>query len=249
MNIFGIGKQKETKKIPILKKVTELTAEERAEIEDQAKAGIPAREIADGLNLNVETIYNYRRILNNQAKDAGNNTTKDILAQKLQDREILKADYELEKLRMDLEQKKQTMEMERLQFQKTLSEWKTEINGTESDDEFNIKDLLGLFSGAISANNKTQSTTNAVTTQQQPAPVSSSLPDPVANDPENDQTPPLIEVSDEEIRRMISGFEKKDLKLAKLVPDKILFDKIAEKFPTVSDQSIDRAIQIFRSEY
>jgi len=259
MKIAGINIELSGKKKKILKKITELTAAEKSEIEHQASLGIPPRDIADSLNLDVETIYNYRKVLNEQAKNMPVNTTKEILANKMQEREVLKADYELAKLKSDLEMQQQKMEMDKLQFARDMREWKEDILGEGSgDNDLNMKDIIALISGALQANNKkSQSTTNTATNQMATTDqVSIPLPDPVAQTQttptaieEKDPDPDLHNMSDEEIKKIIDQFDKKQIKLAKALPDKILADKIADAFPSVSDQSISRAIELLRSEY
>ena len=47
--------------IPPKKSVLDLTTDEKAAIEDDRKAGASAAESAQALNLNVETVYAYRK--------------------------------------------------------------------------------------------------------------------------------------------------------------------------------------------
>lgn len=255
MNLFGIGDKKTKQIVPKIKNVQELTPEERAEIEDQTADGARASEIADALGLDVKVVYSYRRIIKERAANKPENTAKEILSSKLTEREILKADYELEKLRLDLEQKHQQLEFDRLEFQKTLKEWKEDINQGE-DDDIGFKDLLSLFNGALAGGQRTpkapiqtKDTSNIQSVGRIIDPPQDTDPTPETKEQDPEPEDQGLIVSDEEIKRMIEQFDKKQIKIAKAFPDTILFDKIAEKFPTVSDESINRAIQLLRTEY
>lgn len=247
--IPSIFRSLSNKSAPIAKKVTELTPQERSEIEDQSNAGMASREIADSLNLTVESVYQYRKILNQQRKDRPSDTTKDILASKMQEREILKADYELEKLRLDLEQKKQSMEMDRLTFAKDMQRYRQELGVNDQESELDkwlpiitsvLPAVLGNTSGKI----------HAKPPQNNNPPVEvAKIPEIQQQSTEEIKDPEMKDMTDDQIREVINTFDKKQIKIAKSFPNNIIFDKIADQFPTISDQSINRAIEILRSEY
>jgi hypothetical protein len=222
--------------------IMDLTDQEKSEIDDQASAGVASRDIASSLKIPVEIVYNYRRLRNAESKKQSDNPLKDTLASKLQEREVLKADYELQKLKTDLEMKQQELEMRKLEFQKDMREWKEELKGdNDESDELGIKDLIGLISGALQKGN------NPSPAHTQSAGVVNA--DPPIVTPAPDQDKPPLDLTDEQIKAMIGEIDKKYLKIAKSMPDNLLFDQIADKFPTVSDETIERAIVIFRKEF
>jgi hypothetical protein len=272
-NIWKLFTKKDEKKTPIRKSITELTPEERSEIEERFELGTASRDIADSLGLDVNVVYNYKKALRERASAQASkpvDPVKEIIAGKIQQREILKEDLELERLKLGLERERQQMQMDQIRFRKDFEDWKREISepGEENGDDINIKDLLGLFSQAngsgkqsgfqsesdsiytekpfvIKPKDPIKNTQTTLTPQNQPS--GNAIEDSqVTADPDAET---YIEMTDEEIKKIISGFDKKHIKRAKLLPDKVLFDKIADQFPTISDQSIDRAIQILRSEY
>lgn len=267
-NIWKLFEKQGEKKSPEKKNITELSAAERAEIEERTELGAPAREIADALGLDVTVIYNYRKAWKErQAAQASKpiDPMKDLLANKIQQREILKEDLELEKLKIGLERERQQMQMDQIRFKKEFEEWKREFNSTEDgeeSDDISIKDLLELFTQARSGSKQSGFSREEESIYNEKPFVIKENPNikpphnqnsgsaiedsQVTTDPDSEK---FIDMTDEEIRTFIKGQEKKYIKMAKLLPDKILFDKIANEMPTLSDQSIDRAIQILKTEF
>lgn len=290
MNKFWKIFEKETLKIaPRRINIQDLTPEERAEIEERAELGSASRDIADSLGLDVNVVYNYKKSLKErksaeQSRPVDN--TKEILANKFTQREILKEDFELEKLKLDLEKSKQQMQMEQIRFLQEIKQTKAELmqdNGLDPNDSDEIPwtaliDLLskamdkgktgssnGSFESDIytekpfifNANRtpQTQQSRPAIEDSQVTAGRESEIQDTLKGiqAEEEERAEEYITMSDEEIRKTIAGLKaqygKTKFSAAKLLPDKLLFDKIAEQFPTLSDQSIDRSIQILRTEF
>jgi len=258
---WKIFEKKNETKTPIRKNITELTAEERAEIEERAELGTPSREIADALGLDVNVIYNYKKSLKERQAAAALrpvDSTKEILAHKISQREILKEDLELQKLKLSLERERQQMEMDQIRFRQEFEDWKRDIVGDDKEeDNISIKDLFTLWSQSQNKKNNNgfgnMDESSAYTEQPHQFKPKNNTP---ASNPtiEDSQVTAggdaeFIDMSDEEIKKIISSQDKKYIKIAKTLPDKLLFDKIADQFPTLSDQSIDRAIQILRTEY
>lgn len=76
-------------------KITDLTPEERAEIEDQTMRGVPARDVAQSLEIPVGIVYNYRRsaLLN------PDNVDLEMIKAKRNQIEALKLDAEIIEIR------------------------------------------------------------------------------------------------------------------------------------------------------
>jgi len=225
---------------PIKKNIAELTPNERAEIEDQTANGIPAREIADSLALDVETIYNYRRIITKEKKDQPSDAIKSVLTSKIQEKEILKQDFEIEKLKLDLDSKRQEMEMAREEFKFDMMQRKAELGMEDSNDD--MKGLLQLLmnNGIVQAPNT-----------QTPRSVATDVK--VVESPNADISVVAdvqqVDLDDEKIRAIIKSQTKQTIALAKMMPDSIIFDKLACDYPSLSDKSINRGIAILRSEF
>jgi len=96
MKFFGIGKELVQKKATKFKNIQELTAEERAWIEDLDKDGARASEIAENLGLDVRTIYNYRRVLNEKERRQPINPVVDVQKNKDQQMDQIKANLEIQ---------------------------------------------------------------------------------------------------------------------------------------------------------
>lgn len=277
VNLLKIFSKEIVKAAPRRISITELTAEERAEIEERAELNASSRDIADTLNLDVNVIYNYKKALRerkNAEQSRPIDTTKEILANKVTQREILKEDFELEKLKLDLEKSKQQMQMEQIRFLQEIKQTKEELlqdNGLDPSDADDIPwtALIDLLSKALDGKKGSSGSFESdIYTEQQykfpintpkiintPSPVKEITPSKIEDSQVTLDTgdEEYITMSDEEIKKTMDGLKKTygktKFSAAKLLPDNLLFDKIAEQFPTLSDQSIDRAIQILRTEY
>jgi DNA-binding CsgD family transcriptional regulator len=286
-NIWKIFRKEAAKITPRRINIQDLTPEERAEIEERAELGAASRDIADSLGLDVNVIYNYKKSLKERAVAQASkpfDNTKEILANKVTQREILKEDFELEKLKLDLEKSKQQMQMEQIRFLQEIKQTKEELladNGLDPKDSNDIpwSALLELLTKAFESGKKgssgsfepdiytekpftfdkkqspqTQKSRPAIEDSQVTAGRDAEIQDTLTGIKlEEEEREEYITMSDEEIRKTIAGIKaqygKTKFSAAKLLPDKLLFDKIAEQFPTLSDQSIDRSIQILRTEF
>lgn len=245
--ILGIfGKEDEKREQPRKKTSIELTVEEKAELEDHMNSGLSARESADALNLDITTVYNFRK---NQQRKPGDSVTKEILSNKMQEREILKADYELAKLKLDLEQKQQSMELDRLKFQKELSEWKREILG--EGQEMGLIDVINQLQALSTQQGQPmqgpQNLTPPRPVNQDHTQSGGSSPSPGVEEKPSVNEPPLTELTDDQIKGILARYDKKLLQMAKNMPDQLIMDKINQEWPGLSENTLNRAIEMIKN--
>lgn len=243
MSILGIFKKQITTKQQIFKNIKDLSAEERAWIEDLDKDGLKAAEIAENLGLDVRTIYNYRKVLNEQAKKEPSSENLDPSKAQQQ----IKNRLEITKMQLDCDATIQKMQLDRMQFEKQLREWKDEITGDDQapDGQMSLTDLMTLMQSAQQTTPAPQQPLS--TSQTQPVSDQSTPPDGERSPTVEDLAP--VEMTDEQIRAIIKEQDKKYIKIAKIMPDQLIMDKIAQQFPTLSERSMLRAVEILRSEF
>ena len=88
---------------------------------------------------------------------------------------------------------------------------------------------------------------NTNSAEQQNLNTSSSYTNGVGNGQANNQQQ-KVEISDDDIRQMISQFSKKQIKVAKSMPDSILLNQIISQ-TGFDKETAQRGIDILRNEY
>jgi hypothetical protein len=231
--IFGQRTTQGTKK-----SVLDLTTEEKAALEDDKNSGVSANLSSMNTGLHIDTVYAYRKSMTAKA-----NTAAQVPIDPIKQREIMKEDLAIAKLRLENEGLLQKMELDRLKFQKEIAEWKADMSEEygSGQGDMSIPDMIQLFSSLKDDKNTIQ------TAAESPRSVST-MP-AVAAETQEVAADPLVDLTDDQLREIIKGFDKKYIKIAKLMPDQIIFDKIAKDMPSVSDKSINRGIQILREEF
>lgn len=218
---------------PPKKSVLDLTTDEKAAIEDDRKAGASAAESAQALNLNVETVYAYRKSITAREQQKP-------LTDPSQERQRIKETLEIAKMQAECDAVLQKMQIDRIHATQELQDLMEDAYGPGGED-MSIQDLIGLFEQAkmLKESNQTQSAAG-IPDRAQAA---------ITAAPETSEDPPLTDLTDDQMREIIKRFDKKQISLAKIMPDSVIFDRIAKEMPSVSDKSINRGIEILRKEF